>query len=118
MKHTKILLSLLITASVASTAHADVLGAVAGGLIGSQFGQGNGRIAMAAVGAVVGDRVTTPSPVYMQQQGYYQPRPVRYYSSTPVYIDGRDGAVCPPNLGSVYCQQWMMQRPVVIMQQN
>jgi hypothetical protein len=48
-----------IALTIASgSAHADIIGAGIGGLIGSQFGQGNGKIAMAALGAVIGDRVS------------------------------------------------------------
>lgn len=50
-----IFIALAITSG---SAHADIIGAGIGGLIGSQFGQGNGKIAMAALGAVIGDRVT------------------------------------------------------------
>lgn len=50
---------IFIALAIASgSAHADIIGAGIGGLIGSQFGQGNGKIAMAALGAVVGDRLS------------------------------------------------------------
>jgi hypothetical protein len=50
---------IFIALAIASgSAHADIIGAGIGGLIGSQFGQGNGKIAMAALGAVIGDRVS------------------------------------------------------------
>lgn len=49
----------LAAALTSLPAHADVtsgglLGAVAGGLLGAQVGQGNGRIAASALGAVLG----------------------------------------------------------------
>lgn len=37
-----------------STGTGQILGAVAGGVIGSRFGQGNGRLATTAIGAVLG----------------------------------------------------------------
>lgn len=40
-----------------STGTGQVLGAVAGGVIGSRFGDGNGRLAATAVGAVLGGMV-------------------------------------------------------------
>jgi len=118
MKYSKVLATLLIATS-AMSAKADVLGAVAGGLIGSQFGQGNGRVAMAAVGAVIGDRLTAPTPTYVPQpqyQGYYQGQGTYYQNNHRVYIDGRDGLQCPYN-GYVICQQWSNTRPVVVMPQ-
>lgn len=112
MKYSKVLATLLIATSAIS-AKADVLGAVAGGILGSQFGQGNGRVAMAAAGAVIGDRLTTPTPTYLPSQqyqgGYYQ-------NNNRTYVDGRDGLRCPYN-GYVICQQWANTRPVVIMPQ-
>jgi hypothetical protein len=54
----KLRLFLIALTFVSSYSHADIIGAGIGGLIGSQFGQGNGKIAMAALGAVVGDRVS------------------------------------------------------------
>lgn len=114
MKHSKVLVTLLIATS-AMSAKADVIGAVAGGLIGSQLGQGNGRVAMAAVGAVIGDRLTTPTPTYLPQT-QYQYQGEYYKNNNRIYIDGRDGLRCPYN-GYVICQQWTNARPVVIMPQ-
>lgn len=74
---------------LAGTAHADILGAAVGGLIGSQFGQGNGKIAMAALGAVVGDRISehARTPNYAEEP-YYAPQPRQYqrpYSNYEAY---------------------------------
>ena len=62
------------------SARADVtaggaLGAVAGGLLGSQVGQGNGRVAASALGAVigynVGQSVSPPERVVEPRQPVY-----------------------------------------------
>ncbi len=72
-----IFIALAITSG---SAYADIIGAGIGGLIGSQFGQGNGKIAMAALGAVIGDRVSegVSSPTRMEaynDDGYPEARP-------------------------------------------
>ena len=102
MKSKIIAISLLTSLGLASLpAHADitgggVLGAIAGGLLGSQVGQGNGRIASSALGAVLGynagqsmsgqpyyappqQAYYPPQQTYYPPQGYYQPAPPVYY---------------------------------------
>ncbi len=64
-----VLFFILTTAQVAK---ADLLGAATGAVIGSQFGKGNGKIAMAAIGAVIGDRATQPQNYYGGQPQYSQ----------------------------------------------
>lgn len=81
-------LSVLFGLLLSQAAYADLLGAAAGGIIGSQMGRGNGRVAMAAVGAVIGDRLTTPPPSpYGYNQRYYSGYPVQpgYVASAPIY---------------------------------
>lgn len=88
MKRTTRLISILLASLglVASNAHADLIGAGIGGLIGSQFGSGDGKIAMAAIGAVVGDRMTQSAPVVVAGN-YGYPAPVVYgYQSQPRII--------------------------------
>lgn len=79
-------LSILVSLLLSQAANADLLGAAAGGIIGSQLGRGNGRVAMAAVGAVIGDRLTSPPPNGYNQR-YYSGYPVQpgYVASAPVY---------------------------------
>lgn len=48
----------IVLTLAALPARADVIGAIVGGAVGSQFGKGNGRIASAAIGAVIGDRIS------------------------------------------------------------
>lgn len=92
---------------ISSVAKADTTGAIIGSLIGSQFGGGNGRVAAAAIGAVIGDRAsnkdssqyngnnyyspTTQQMYVVQQVPVYQPQPqvVYIYQSVPVYIETR-----------------------------
>jgi hypothetical protein len=93
-KSTKLFSMLLLTLGFSiGNAHADLLGAGIGGLIGSQFGSGDGKIAMAAIGAVVGDRLTEPPRQAIAQDNYgyapqvqtygYQQNPgVNYYAPT------------------------------------
>ncbi len=50
----------IVLSMAALPARADVIGAIVGGAVGSQFGKGNGRIASAAIGAVIGDRLSGP----------------------------------------------------------
>lgn len=87
MRNTTKLLAILLTATglTAGSAHADLLGAGIGGLIGSQFGRGDGKLAMTAIGAVVGDRMTQAPMQVMPQQAYgYAPPPVAYgYQNAP-----------------------------------
>ena len=67
-------------------AQADILGAAVGGLIGSQFGQGNGKLAMTAIGAVIGDRMTEQSYGSPHSSNYsYQPDPYDRRYSGPNY---------------------------------
>lgn len=74
---------IFIALAIASgSAHADIIGAGIGGLIGSQFGQGNGKIAMAALGAVIGDRVSegvsshrNDGAYIYEDEGYPEARP-------------------------------------------
>jgi hypothetical protein len=81
------LFSILLTALglTAGSVHADILGAGIGGLIGSQFGSGDGKLAMTAIGAVIGDRMTQTQMQVMPQQTYgYAPPPVAYgYQNAP-----------------------------------
>ena len=70
-------------------AQADPVGAILGGIAGSQFGQGNGKIAMTIAGAVAGDALTSATPyaapvtyaqpVHYPQRYYYPPNPRIYY---------------------------------------
>lgn len=86
------LVAISLAASLVSIpAHADitgggVLGAIAGGLLGSQVGQGNGRIAASALGAVLGFNAgqaqSYAQPYYAQPR--YSPPPQVYYSQPPV----------------------------------
>ena len=68
------------------------LGAVAGGLLGSQVGQGNGRIAASALGAVLGFNAgqSVSQPVYGPPPGrvYMAPPPVY---AAPYYRGEDDG---------------------------
>jgi hypothetical protein len=54
----KFRLILIALSLMSSYSKADIIGAGIGSLIGSQFGQGHGKIAMLALGAVVGDRIS------------------------------------------------------------
>ena len=87
MRKTTRLISILLTTLglTAGSVHADILGAGIGGLIGSQFGRGDGKLAMTAIGAVIGDRMTqTPTQVMPQQAYGYAPPPVAYgYQNAP-----------------------------------
>lgn len=63
-------------------------GAAVGGLLGSRFGHGNGRLAATAVGtavgALAGNMITQPQPAPVQyaQPEYYPPQP-QYYHPQP-----------------------------------
>lgn len=95
----KFRLILVALTFVSSYSHADIIGAGIGGLIGSQFGQGNGKIAMAALGAVVGDRISEGvseqrrsnfrNNGYDGDEGYPErrPRTSQRYESAPVYVE-------------------------------
>ncbi len=95
-----IFLSTFIFLVAAPQVKADPVGALIGGIAGAQFGQGNGKLAMAIIGAVAGDMVTNqvsnvPSgygyqtayyapPVYSYGQGYYENPAPRVYYNPPV----------------------------------
>ena len=100
MKLKAIALSLAALMAMSSLpARADItsgglLGAIAGGLLGSQVGQGNGRVAASALGAVLGFNAgqaqsyspyyaqpayAPPQPVYAPQPAYMAPPPAYYY---------------------------------------
>ena len=90
--------------AAAPAVKADVLGAAAGAVIGSQFGKGNGKIAMAALGAVIGDRATTTQP-----QNYYgdQPRyPQGHQNSSTIIVPQVNNYIytTPPPPQVVYIQ--------------
>ena len=92
MKMKTSLVALSLAAGLVSLpAHADItggglLGAIAGGLLGSQVGQGNGRVAASALGAVLGFNAgqaqSYSQPYYAQPS--YGPPPRVYYSQPPV----------------------------------
>jgi hypothetical protein len=93
--------------SITSHVYADPLGAIIGGIAGSQFGQGNGKIAMTIIGAVAGDLAT---PQYQNtrvisnyQTAYYAP-PI--YNSAPVYYEPPRPRIyyTPPVAPQVYYQ--------------
>lgn len=102
---TKIQFLVLLLGLSTSLAHADIFGAGVGGLIGAQMGRGNGRVAMAAVGAVVGDRltnsrvVTTPLVPTYYQQGYI---PAPYYAQTAVVVQAPPPPYTAYHYGSAY----------------
>lgn len=89
MKTRLIAISLAATLSLAALpAHADitgggVVGAITGGLLGSQVGQGNGRIAASALGAVLGFNAGQT----LSQQSYSPPPRTYYVPSQRVYYD-------------------------------
>ncbi len=68
--------------------HADPIGAILGGLVGSQFGEGNGKIAMTVIGAVAGNLATSQYqntqmiPTY--QTAHYAPQ---VYNAPPLYYE-------------------------------
>jgi len=90
---------------ISNLAKADTAGAIIGGLIGAQFGSGNGKIAAAAIGAVIGDRTSNIEPNLPNSTTYYpaaieqnyviqqvptyqaQPQVVYIYQSTPIYME-------------------------------
>jgi hypothetical protein len=96
--------STLILLGAVQQVKADPVGALIGGIAGAQFGQGNGKLAMAIIGAVAGDVVTNqvsdvPSgygdsygyqtthyapPVYSYGPSYYQNPAPRVYYNPPV----------------------------------
>jgi hypothetical protein len=66
-----------------------MVGAIAGGLLGSQVGQGNGRIAASALGAVLGfnagQTLSQPQPYNVPPRAYYVPARPAYYRPPVVY---------------------------------
>jgi len=106
-----IFLSLALGTSI-QVAQADILGAAVGGLIGSQFGQGDGKLAMTAIGAVIGDRVTeqnyrAPNPSHYSYQpdpydqrysgsAYQAPVRINVYPSQPHYVNRGYAPNFPP----------------------
>ncbi len=115
MKTRLIAASLAATIGLASVpAHADgggILGAIAGGLLGAQVGQGNGRVAASALGAVIGynagqtsSRPYYASPQYYPQQQVYYPQQA-YYPQQRVYYPPQQYYQAPPPR-VVYVPRW------------
>ena len=109
LKNRLIAVSLAATIGLVSLpAHADgggILGAIAGGLLGAQVGQGNGRVAASALGAVIGYNAgqTYSRPYYVPPQQAYYPQQV-YYPQQQVYYPPQQYYQPPPRV--VYVPRW------------
>lgn len=64
-----------------------IIGAVGGGLIGSQFGGGKGRIASTIAGTAIGGLIGSEIGQKYDREEYYEER--HYYNGRPYYDDRR-----------------------------
>ena len=65
-----------------------LIGAVGGGLIGSQFGGGKGRIATTIAGTAIGGLIGSEIGQKYDREEYYEEQ--RYYNGRPYYQERRD----------------------------
>lgn len=87
--------------------HADPIGTIIGGIAGSQFGQGNGKLAMTIIGAVAGDLATSQVrnvQVVPSYQPTYYAQPI--YNPAPIYVESHRPRAYyqPPIVPQVYYQ--------------
>ncbi len=111
LKNRLIAVSLAAAVGLASLpAHADngggILGAIAGGLLGAQVGQGNGRVAASALGAVIGYNAgqANSGPYYGPPQQAYYPQQQVYYPQQQAYYPPQQYYQPPPRV--VYVPRW------------